>query len=589
MADALCHDPAHTPRWGMVIDVNRCVGCQTCTIACKHWNDTLPDIQWRRVIDVEQGEYPNVQRQFLVTGCQHCAEPPCVPVCPTGATRQREDGLVTMDYDVCIGCAYCAVACPYQARTIAHEIHGYYDGEITRQEEAVFDEGRIGVAQKCTFCIDRVDSGLEAGLTPGLDPDATPACSAACIASAITFGDYNDPDSNVSQLVRDNPAFQMHEELGTDPQIKYLYTTPAVPGREPEAADLADERLADPANPLVGTLQPFWDWRAAMNWMFGGVGSGFVFAAWLASFVVPAEAAADYALWLSAAQFAGAGLMAIGLFFVFLKIGRKLRFWRAVSRPQTSWMTRELYIVAVFGIAVLLGIATQHPGAQAVAALAALGFLGCQAMILYRARGIPAWRHRLMPWMIVTTGLLEGFALLMPAFALSIGLLAAFRLLVPLEIFVYSALALKTMQSAGVVVIVLAVASLILWTAYLRSAAAGGIGPLARAVLAKVHRRVLILGTGLPALLYLVGLIALGAGQTGTRIAIGVWLAGSILAIFGGVYWKFMIVARAGYQQGFAMPKQPHRGSGVRAAPPRLDGTVMRPGAPLAESPEGVG
>ena len=142
-----------------------------------------------------------------------------------------------MDYDICIGCAYCAVACPYQARTIAHEIHGYYDGEITRQEEAVFDDGRIGVAQKCTFCIDRVDSGLEAGLTPGLDPDATPACSAACIASAITFGDYNDPDSTVSQLVRDNPAFQMHEELGTDPQIKYLYTTPAVPGREPEAAD----------------------------------------------------------------------------------------------------------------------------------------------------------------------------------------------------------------------------------------------------------------------------------------------------------------------------------------------------------------
>ena len=95
---ALCHDPSHTPRWGMTIDINRCVGCQTCTIACKHWNDTLPDIQWRRVIDVEQGEYPNVQRQFLVTGCQHCAEPPCVPVCPTGATRQRErrpgdDGL----------------------------------------------------------------------------------------------------------------------------------------------------------------------------------------------------------------------------------------------------------------------------------------------------------------------------------------------------------------------------------------------------------------------------------------------------------------------------------------------------------------
>ncbi len=508
---------------------------------------------------------------------------------PPGAPRQREDGLVTMDYDVCIGCGYCAVACPYQARTIAHEIQGYYDGEITRQEEAVFDEGRIGVAQKCTFCVDRVDSGLAAGLTPGLDPDATPACSAACIASAITFGDYNDPDSNVSQLVRDNPAFQMHEELGTDPQIKYLYTTPAVPGREPEADDLSDERLADPANPLVGKVQQFWDWRAAMNWMFGGVGSGFVFAAWLISFVVPADATAEFGLWLSAAQFAGAGLMAFGLFFVFLKIGRKMRFWRAVSRPQTSWMTRELYIVAVFGIAVLLGIATQHPAAQAVAAFAALGFLGCQAMILYRARGIPAWRHRLMPWMIVATGLLEGFALLLPALALSIGLLAAFQLLVPLEIFIYTSLALKTIETSGILIVVLAAANLILWTAYRRTAADSGIGPLARAVLAKVYRRVLILGTGLPAILYLTGLVAFGMGQTGTRLAVGVWLAGSLLAILCGAYWKFMIVARAGYQQGFAMPKQPHRGSGARAAPPRLDGTVMRPGAPLAEAPAGVG
>src|SRR5690606_19460992 len=102
----------HTPRWGMVVDVNRCVGCQTCTISCKHANDTVPGVQWRRVLDVETGTFPDVERLFLVVGCQHCAEPPCVPVCPTGATRQREDGLVTMDYDVGIGCAYCAVSCP---------------------------------------------------------------------------------------------------------------------------------------------------------------------------------------------------------------------------------------------------------------------------------------------------------------------------------------------------------------------------------------------------------------------------------------------------------------------------------------------
>ncbi len=582
-------DPGHTPRWGMAIDVNRCVGCQTCTIACKHWNNTLPDIQWRRVIDIEQGEYPDVQRQFLVTGCQHCEEPPCVPVCPTGATRQRDDGLVTMDYDICIGCGYCAVACPYQARTIAHEIEGYYDGAITQQERAVFDEGRIGVAQKCTFCIDRVDSGLDSGLTPGVDPDATPACSAACIASAITFGDYNDPGSNVSQLVRDNPMFQMHEELGTDPQIKYLYTTPAVPGREPETADVADDRLSDPANPLVGRIQKFWDWRAAMNWMFGGVGSGFVFAAWFMSFWIPTEAAPIYGLWLSLAQFSGGGIMATGLFFVFLKIGRKARFWRAILRPHSSWMTRELYVVVVFGLAVLFGVVTQHAVAQTVAALTALAFLICQAMILYRGRGIPAWRHKAMPWMILATGLLEGFAFLMLAFAISIALLSIDQTMTPFQVAIYGDLVLPTMQVASPILVFLAAVNLLLWRSYVRTAAEKGIGPLARQVLVGVCRRLGVIGYGLPMALHVIGLIAINTGQNGLPVAAGVWLIGSMLAIIGGTYWKFMIVTRASHQQGFEMPKQPHRGSGKRAAPPRMDGTDMRPGAPLYKNPIGVG
>ncbi|MSP96866.1 MAG: 4Fe-4S dicluster domain-containing protein, partial [Betaproteobacteria bacterium] len=170
-------DPAK--RWGMVIDLNRCVGCQTCTIACKQTNDTPPGVQWRRVIDIEQGKFPDVERLFLVTGCQHCAEPPCVPVCPTGATRQRADGLVTMNYDTCIGCGYCAVSCPYDARTIVHEAKGYYsDTTLTRQEQATAHPERIGVAQKCTFCQDRIETGMAQGLVPGVDPEATPACSA---------------------------------------------------------------------------------------------------------------------------------------------------------------------------------------------------------------------------------------------------------------------------------------------------------------------------------------------------------------------------------------------------------------------------
>ncbi len=256
-------------RWGMVVDVNRCVGCQTCTIACKHANDTPPGVQWRRVIDAEYGAFPDVERLFLVVGCQHCANPPCVPVCPTGATRQREDGLVTMNYDICIGCASCAVACPYQARTIVHDEAWYY-GRPTTQETQVAHHDRLGVANKCTFCIERIDRAPESGLVPGVDPDVTPACAASCISEAIRFGDFEDPNSNVSRLVRENKSFQMHEELGTDPQIRYLYEVPdSMPGRAPDPADSDDMTMADPTNPLVGARQTFWDYRAAMNFMLG--------------------------------------------------------------------------------------------------------------------------------------------------------------------------------------------------------------------------------------------------------------------------------------------------------------------------------
>ncbi len=186
-------------RWAMVADLRRCVGCQTCTASCKVTNATPPGVQWRRVLDMEFGEYPEVRRAFVPVGCQHCDEPPCVEACPSTATRKRADGIVTMDYDLCIGCAYCAVACP----------------------------ARLAVATKCTFCVERIDDGLARGLRPGVDPEATPACVNACIAKAMAFGDLDDPDSNVSKLLAENRHFRMHEDLGTGPGFYYLWDTEA--------------------------------------------------------------------------------------------------------------------------------------------------------------------------------------------------------------------------------------------------------------------------------------------------------------------------------------------------------------------------
>jgi phenylacetyl-CoA:acceptor oxidoreductase 27-kDa subunit len=209
-------------RWVMIADLRRCVGCQTCTAACKHANATPPGVQWRRVLDMELGEYPGVKRVFVPVGCVHCADPPCMHVCPSTATRQRDDGIVTIDYDLCIGCGYCAVACPYQARYKVDKAEFAY-GAAIESEAKRFDPGRIGVATKCTFCSDRVDAGLQKGLKPGVDPDASPACVNSCIARALHFGDLEDPASNVSELLAENQFFRMHEELETQPGFYYLW------------------------------------------------------------------------------------------------------------------------------------------------------------------------------------------------------------------------------------------------------------------------------------------------------------------------------------------------------------------------------
>lgn len=209
-------------RYAMAIDLRRCVGCQTCTAACKSANATPPGVQWRRVLDLETGDFPNVRRTFVPVACMHCADPPCMHVCPTTATKQRDDGLVTIDYDICIGCANCVMACPYDARSIEHAPRYSY-GVPMKVEEARFDEGKLGVATKCTFCKERIDEAHRTGKIPGVDPEVTPACVNSCISGAMHFGDVNDSTSHISQLLAETEHFRMHEELGTDPSVFYIW------------------------------------------------------------------------------------------------------------------------------------------------------------------------------------------------------------------------------------------------------------------------------------------------------------------------------------------------------------------------------
>ena len=525
-----------SPRYGMVVDLNRCVGCQTCTAACKHANDTLPGVQWRQVLDVEMGRYPDVERLFLVVGCQHCAEPPCVPVCPSGATYQREDGLVAMDYDLCLGCGYCAVACPYQARSIVHDGAWYFDAP-TLQERAVAHPERLGVAQKCTFCVEKIDEARSARLDPGCDPAVTPACAASCIAQAIRFGDFNDTDSAVAKLVAAVPSFQMHAELGTDPQIRYLYEHPAVPGRAITADDDTAPCAADGSSVLGGTPQRWWDTRAAANFTLGGAGAGLAVMAYLSHLVGAVPSPTLPGLFVSSAALTAAGLLA-----VFLEIGRKARFAYVVRRPQTSWMTREVYAVALFYALVLGVVVVPSPLAHAGAALAALAFLYCQARLLHAAKGIPAWRVPLMPWMLLASGMLEGVGLL----ALTAGLLLP------------SAALTAPIAVAG---IVLAGVNAALWHRYRRGAAGNGVGRPARAVIDDVTPWLHGVGHLLPTAL-------LGAALP-LESPRALYVFAGAAAIVGGALWKSAVITRACHQQGFALPNGPRRGSGRYAAPQR--------------------
>jgi Fe-S-cluster-containing dehydrogenase component len=198
------------PRYGMVVDLRKCIGCQSCVVACKAEHNTPTGILQTNVLERELGKFPNVVRVFLPVLCNHCEEPTCVEVCPSQATTKREDGVVMIDFQKCIGCGACVEHCPYHARVLVQDNRTLFPDGKTAFEKPVHQKIPGQVALKCDFCFFRVDKGKQ------------PACVEVCPTQARLFGDVADPKSTVSGLIQKYKAWVMLPDKNTKPQVYYI-------------------------------------------------------------------------------------------------------------------------------------------------------------------------------------------------------------------------------------------------------------------------------------------------------------------------------------------------------------------------------
>ena len=220
--------PAH--KWGMVVDLDRCTGCQACVIACQSENNVpINDekafrdgrvIEWIRVERYWEGDFPDVKARFLPVLCQHCDNAPCESVCPVYATYHNNEGLNVQVYNRCVGTRFCGNNCPYHAR-----LFNYWEPvwpEFLRNQLNPDVTVRTrGIMEKCSFCIQRIRRATRGGKKVE-DQAFNPACVQACPTDAMTFGDLLNEDSRVSRMWEDERAYRVLEGLGTNPSVKYL-------------------------------------------------------------------------------------------------------------------------------------------------------------------------------------------------------------------------------------------------------------------------------------------------------------------------------------------------------------------------------
>lgn len=194
--------------YGMLIDQKKCIGCHACSVACKEAHGTPPGVRRSKVVRELEGEYPNVTRKIVPMLCMQCENAPCVEVCPSGATEKREDGIVVIDKEKCIGCKSCMLACPYDARYYREDELGYFGETLNEYETVMYPEHPKGTVDKCTFCHERIDAAA----------GEVNACVAACPAGARVFGDL----AEIKAQAEADGGYQLLAEEGTNPSVWYI-------------------------------------------------------------------------------------------------------------------------------------------------------------------------------------------------------------------------------------------------------------------------------------------------------------------------------------------------------------------------------
>ena len=392
-------------NYGFLIDNTRCIGCHACSVACKVEHEVPLGVARTWVKYVEKGEFPDTRRTFQVTRCNHCADAPCVEICPTSALYKRHDGIVDFDPGRCIGCKACMQGCPY---------------------DAIYIDPETDTAAKCNFCAHKVEVGL------------SPPCVTVCPTQAIVAGDLDDPTSNLVQLLGRKPVQVRKPEKGTSPKLFYIEGDAAslVPAAAPPPSDYmwAQAPQGPSALPLTeeaGAPRRTWGVKEQHRNSWGWKVSAYLWTKSLAAgaFVVPAAGAL-----LDPLRSVSLGGVVLALFFLAVTsvlliadLRQPKRFLWTLTKPQwRSWLTRGSYILAGYGglltlqlaarvgpLAPLFGLG-EHRGLIALTALFGLGTAVYTAFLFGQAKGRDLWQSSLLAPHLVIQALTAGAALKAP-------------------------------------------------------------------------------------------------------------------------------------------------------------------------------